>query len=284
MKGSIFKKAAIRTARFTSYFFGKKIFGHLILFLARVGQIDLLTFAYNKMGILNSENDIVSGESFVIKNILKKEIRKKEPIMFDIGANRGDYAENLLKEFPKAKIFAFEPIPSAYELLKKKLLGSTVQVFNIGFGSEKAIKKIYSYVQDMGSPHSSMFGEVFTKIHHVKALKETDFSCTTVDDFCSENGINSIDFMKIDTEGNEFNILRGATRMINENRVHFIQFEFNEMNIISRVFLKNFYDILNQYEFYRLSEKKLVPLHEYNPTNEIFKFQNIFAVNKNLNK
>lgn len=271
-------------ARIISHFLGKEIFKHFILFLARVGQIDLLTFAYNRMGILNSENDVISGESFVIKNILKKEFGNKEPVFFDIGANVGDYAENLLREFPKAKIFAFEPTPIAYSQLKKKLLNSSVKIFNIGFSSEKTIKKIYSYTQDAGSQHSSMFAEVFTKIHHAESVKEIDFSCTTIDNFCSENEIDFIDFIKIDTEGNELNILKGATRMLRENKINFIQFEFNEMNIFSKVFLKDFYDILNQYEFYRLSEKKLIPLHKYNPTNEIFKFQNILAINKNLNK
>lgn len=285
MEKLFLRNTAIKTAQFTSHILGKEIFKHIILFLARVGQIDLLTFAYNRMGILNSENDVVSGESFVINDILKKEfVEKNHVVLFDVGANVGDYAENLLKEFPKAKIFAFEPTPTAYSLLKKKLLNSSVKIFNIGFSSEKTIKKIYSYTQDAGSQHSSMFAEVFTKIHHTESVKEIDFNCTTIDDFCSENEIDFIDFIKIDTEGNELNILKGATKMLRENKINFIQFEFNEMNIFSRVFLKDFYDTLNQYEFYRLSEKKLIPLHEYNPTNEIFKFQNILAINKNLNK
>lgn len=278
------KTAVLNMTRFAPRVFGKRIFGFLILSLARIGRIDLLTFAYNTKGILNHRNDIVSGESFVVKNFLKKEITKEDPVLFDVGANKGDYSVLLFKEFPHAKIFAFEPTLTAYELLKKKLSTTAVQIFNLGLGAEKATKKIYSYTHDTGSAHSSVFKEVFTKIHNAKTVKEIEFECTTIDDFCAEHNITTIDFLKIDTEGNELNILKGATKMLAEDKVHFIQFEFNEMNIISRVFLKDFYDMLIQYEFYRLSEGKLIPLGAYNSTNEIFKFQNILAVNRNLKK
>lgn len=278
MKKYLLKKLV----QFIRYILGKKIFGHLILFIAHAGQINLLTFAYNQIGILNPGNHIVSGENFVIKNILKKEITSEKPVLFDIGAHKGDYAEMLFNEFPEAQIFAFEPTFEAHKILKRKLLGSRTQIFNIGLGSEKATQKIYSYTQNTGSSHSSVFKEVFTKIYNNTAITEMDFSCTTIDDFCAEHNIKFIDFMKIDTEGSELNILRGATRMLNENRVRFIQFEFNEMNVISRVFLKDFYDILRQYELFRTYETKLIPLGTYDPIHEVFKFQNIFAINNNI--
>ncbi|MDP3996398.1 MAG: FkbM family methyltransferase [bacterium] len=275
MKKLILKKVA----QLVRNIFGKKTLSRFILFLSRVGQINLLTFAYNEIGILNPGNYIVSGESFVIKNILKKETSGKEQILFDIGANKGNYAEMLCKELPESKIFAFEPNFRAYEILKRKFADRTVKVLNKGLGSDKSVKKIYSYAEDSGSSHSSTFKEVFTKIHQVENLTEMDFACTTIDDFCAENKIDEVDFIKIDTEGGELDILKGARRMLKENRIKFIQFEFNEMNVVSRVFLKDFYEILGQYELFRLHEKGLIPLGSYNPKNEIFQFQNILAIN-----
>ncbi|MCK5021954.1 MAG: FkbM family methyltransferase [Candidatus Pacebacteria bacterium] len=283
MKKSYRKQIAIKTAKLISQVFGKKLFGYLILFFARVGQIDLLTFAYNRIGVLNSENNTVSGELFVIKIFLKEKLIEEKSIIFDVGANIGGYAEILYKEFPLSKIFAFEPTLSTYKFLEKKFLNSTVQTFNIGFGAEKKTnQKIYSYSHDDGSPHNSVFDEVFTELYKTGTPKEMNFNCTTIDHFCHENNIHSIDFLKIDTEGNEFDILNGASKMLKENRIKFIQFEFNEMNIISKVFLRDFYNLLKQYKLYRLSEKKLISLETYSSTNEIFKFQNILAVNNNL--
>lgn len=270
--------------RLASEIFGKKISENVINYFAHVGRIDLLTFAYNKIGVLNYENDIISGESFLLEIFLKKRFSniQEKLIIFDIGANTGEYSEKLSKEFPKSKIYAFEPTPEAYQSLKKRQLPSNVTVLNMGFGSKTETKKIYSYANDSGSQHSSTFKEVFTDLHHEKNLVEINFSCTTIDDFCDKNAINYIDFIKIDTEGNEFDILTGSLRMIKEDKIKYIQFEFNEMNIISRVFLRDFYQILPQYDFYRLSETKLIPLGKYNSSNEIFKFQNILAVNRKI--
>lgn len=271
------KKIAIRIAQFIARIIGKKNFSRIIVFLARIGQINLLILSYNRMGIDN----IISGESYLIKTILKKEILNKKPVLFDVGANQGDYSKMLSETFPAAKIFAIEPTLTAYKRLQKNLSASNVEMFNIGFSFEKSTNKIYSYKDDLGSSHSSIFKEVFTKIHHTEQpVAEMLFECTTIDEFCIMANINFIDFIKIDTEGNELNILKGGARMITENKIRFIQFEFNEMNIISRVFLKDFYDILKQYDFYRISERKLIPLGAYNSINEIFKFQNILAVNK----
>ena len=59
-----------------------------------------------------------------------------------------------------------------------------------------------------------------------------------------EKKIDDIDFIKIDVEGHELAVLQGAVNMINQNRIKVIQFEFNVANILSRVFLKDFYDLL----------------------------------------
>ena len=63
-----------------------------------------------------------------------------------------------------------------------------------------------------------------------------------------------------------------------------MQFEFNEMNVISRVFLKDFYDLLgDEWDFFRLDTRKLIYLgRRYDSANEIFKFQNIVAIRKSF--
>jgi hypothetical protein len=85
--------------------------------------------------------------------------------------------------------------------------------------------------------------------------------------------------MKIDTEGHEYAVLQGSQELLQRGAFRLIQFEFNQMNVMSRVFLKDFYDLLGEgYVFFRLSEHELIPLEGYNTRNEIFIFQNIIAV------
>jgi hypothetical protein len=87
--------------------------------------------------------------------------------------------------------------------------------------------------------------------------------------------------MKIDTEGSEYEILKGARTMLSKNSIKIIQFEFNEMNVYSRVFFKDFVDLLKNYKLYRLMSHGLFPIKSYSPKlHEIFAFQNIVAINK----
>ena len=94
------------------------------------------------------------------------------------------------------------------------------------------------------------------------------------------NFANHIDLLKIDTEGFELEVLLGASEMLTEKKITIIQFEFNEVNIVQRRFLKDFYNLLPKYDFYRLDEQRLIPLGSWEPKHEIFMFQNIVAIRR----
>jgi FkbM family methyltransferase len=248
-------------------------------------QTDSLIYAYNTMGILKWENEILSGEAFVLDEILSKIISKnKVAILFDVGANIGNYSMMLTKKYPNARVYSFEPNSHTYSILKENIKGTKVEVYNYGFGSEKCKENIYVYKNNTISEHASLYCE-FAKVISSELGKQEvipiEIEIETIDDFCLENNIVNIDFIKIDVEGHELAVLQGALNMINQNKIKIIQFEFNVANILSRVFLKDFYDLLNEkFEFYRLDTNRLIYLGEYNSTNEIFKFQNILAINK----
>lgn len=254
----------------------------LILLLARLVRIDLLILSYKSMGILKYWNSAVSGEDFVITNVIKKFIQKEDPTIFDVGANVGDYSRKVREEFPSAEIYAFEPNPASFELLTCNLSSFQVNCHKLGIGSNSSKQKIYSYSNEVDSQHASVYKNVLLDLHKANDIVEMEFNNTTLDEFCESNGIHSIDFIKIDTEGHELEVLKGGRKMISEDRISMIQFEFNEMNIISRVFLKDFYEILQEYDIYRLNSNNLVPLLEYSSSNEIFKFQNFLAINRKI--
>lgn len=245
---------------------------------------DPLLFAYNNNGILNYENEIVSGENFLISNILPKYIpTNKKALIFDVGANIGTYSSNLASIFSNSTIYSFEPNINTFNLLRKNVekLNNIISI-NIGLSDVKIESEIYTYLNDLNSEHASLYKEVFSDLHKDKSITSVKIELERLDEFCNNYNIDYIDFLKIDTEGNELDVLKGGIQMINEGRVKLIQFEFNEMNIISRVFLKDFYEVLKDYKIYRLSEKQLIPLYQYNSINEIFKFQNMLAIHNTL--
>ncbi len=274
-------KIIVKIARFfISKLIGIENIENMILFVCRLSGINFLMLAYQNMGILKYKNNFVSGEHFVISNILEKNLKKENPIFFDVGANIGEYSKELRQQFTKATIYAFEPNINTYKLLSANLLAFNIKCFNIGLSSKAAKEKIYTYATEQTSGHASIYQDVLTTLHGAKDILEIEFMMDTIDSYCNTNKIDSIDFLKIDTEGHELEVLKGASEMIKHNKINIIQFEFNEMNIISRVFLKDFYQLLSSYDIYRLDSNKLIPLGEYNSINEIFKFQNLLAVNK----
>lgn len=250
-------------------------------------KTNILVYAYNSMGILKWENEEISGEAHVINDILPKYLKKEsKPVLFDVGANIGNYSLLLAKNYPNARICSFEPNPYSFAELKGNLKGSKIKVYNFGFGQNKSKKNLYVYKKNTESQHASLYNE-FGKVINTELGKEEilpiEVEINTIDSFCVDENINNIDFIKIDVEGHEFAILKGALNMINHKRIKIIQFEFNVANILSKIFLKDFYELLSMnYEFYRLDSNRLIYLGDYDSTNEIFKYQNIIAINKEI--
>lgn len=261
-----------------------KVFtGTVVLYLAKLTNIDLLPIAYRQNGILNFENDYLSGEGYVLREVLPKYFQSlARPTIFDVGANIGDYSEHLLGLFPSAEIYAFEPNPATYLRLKSRFSGANINCLQLCLGDEIGVQRIYSYQHEEDSQHATLYRNVLTDLHHAKGVIEFECEVATLDSFCESHHVNEIHFLKIDVEGHELKVLMGAQSLLRENKISIIQFEFNEMNIMSRSFLKDFYEVLPQYNFYRLGTGKLIPLGKYASLNEIFKFQNILAIHQSL--
>lgn len=254
----------------------------ILLALANLADLNLLQVAYNNIGILNYRNAVESGEQFFISSVLKKYLSAlPRPVIFDVGANIGKYSLMLSETFPGAKIYSFEPNINTFSLLTQKLNGKA-ECFNIGIGSDESTGRIYTYSDNAISEHASVFKDVFTTFHRADDLVAIDFKMDTLDKFCERRDIHQVDFLKIDTEGNELNVLKGASRMLSEKKLKIIQFEFGECNVFSRVFLRDFYDLLPDYRIYRLNRDNMIPLFQYVSTNEIFRFQNLVAIHESL--
>ena len=254
----------------------------IVVSVSRALNVDLLLAAHHKKGISKCWDDDASGESYVINSVLKSYLLGSKVTFFDVGANVGSYSKMLNQAFPDSKIYAFEPNLNTFKVLKEQFSRADVKTFCIGLSSCASKTKIYTYASDNQSQHASIYKEVLSDLHKADQVIGIDFETDSIDNFCEQHNIKEIDFLKIDTEGHEFEVMSGAKKMIMQGSIKIIQFEFNEMNIISRVFLKDFYHMLNDYNIYRVDSDRLLPLFEYDSRNEIFQFQNFLAVNKSI--
>jgi FkbM family methyltransferase len=241
----------------------------------------LLNISLWGLGILNSENERWSGEDHFLRHLSRFIEADKSFVVFDVGANVGVYSQRLRALHPRARIFAFEPLPESFAILQRNLGPQGVEVYNLALSDKAGAATIYTRPGET-TTHASLYSAVIEDLYH-NSPHANPIETTTLDSFVAEHTIDRIGLLKLDTEGSELQILRGAQLLLDEGRIDLIQFEFNEMNVISRVFLRDFIALLPGYTLFRLLPDGLVPI-QATPAflNEIFAFQNIVAVRKGL--
>ncbi len=233
---------------------------------SKLYHLGLYGMNYGVSGDINT-----NGEMVLLRN-LKARIASPKPVLFDVGANVGEYSNLLGDVFPGAKIYAFEPSTPTWEVLKSKLTHPNIEAVNLGLSNAVEQLKLYrdKELSSMASVYPRQLGDTTLKNYEMISL-------TTLDQFCEERGISFIDFLKIDVEGHELKVFEGATRMLAQRAIRFIQFEFGGTNIDSKVFLRDFVNILSpNYRLYRLVTDGVYPV-TYGETMEIFTYTNYFA-------
>jgi|688.fasta_scaffold07770_4 FkbM family methyltransferase len=230
------------------------------------------------LGILNYRNMKDSGE----KSFLAKYLKKNGGVLIDVGANQGNYSLEAITVCPNIKVFAFEPHPITFRSLYKNVEShENIFTVNKGMSWRKGVSKLYDHFNKDGSSHASLFQDIITEFHGAELVACHEIELTTIDDFLYAENINEIDLLKIDTEGNELEVLRGGANAIKDRKIKAIQFEFNVTNVYSRTFFVDFWKILNGYRFYRLLPNEMLEIKKYEPRDcEIFSYQNIVAILK----
>jgi FkbM family methyltransferase len=230
------------------------------------------------MNYYNSGDFTNSGEISVIELIAGKKQASNNVVVFDVGANVGDYSIILSQYFNKDKtsIYSFEPSKSTFgNLVEKTRQIKNISSKNFGFSDiEGEVTLFYDHVR---SELASVYSRDLTG-HEIELNNTEKIQVHTIDQFCAKEKIHKIDFIKIDVEGHEWNVLKGAQQMIKDKQIDYIQFEFGEANVDSKKFLRDFYAILVGYDFYRIVKNGLYPLGPYKEEYELFKTINFLAV------
>jgi hypothetical protein len=106
---------------------------------------------------------------------------------------------------------------------------------------------------------------------------------TTLDEYVKDHNIRHVDFLKVDVEGYEFFVLKGAENMFKQGIVDMVQYEFSGATLESRFFLRDFLRFFEQYgyDMYRLKSRSLERV-EYFPDQERFTLTNFVAVKRGL--
>lgn len=232
------------------------------------------------MGIGTGTNVHESGERFCF--IL---IKNRNPIIFDVGANQGQFAKEALdwlnKEEKEGKVYSFEPSKKTYSMMTNNIANPMHIAHNIGLGKEKTSMRLY--YDEEGSGLSSLTKRDLEFVN-IRMDKFEIVHIDTVDNFCSQNNIIHIDLLKIDVEGHELDVLYGASKMLNNTDI--VLFEFGGTCIDTKTYFKDFYNFFNKRNMtlYRLTPTGyLYKIDYYKELDEKFRTTNFVAKKNQLN-
>jgi FkbM family methyltransferase len=162
----------------------------------------------------------------------------ENPLFFDIGCNinpiveynneawvenwNDDFTSLAFEYFPSAKCIGIEPLHyQSYEERWKD--DDRVKLLKICL-SDKDDKEILYYPGDRHVLTSFYLQEHFKG--NGENINQIEIECSTLDTICEKENIPFIDYLKIDTEGAEFKILKGSEKLIQNKKIKFIQFEY----------------------------------------------------------
>jgi FkbM family methyltransferase len=211
-------------------------------------------------------------------NAAWKCIEGEAPVVFDVGANRGDWARTFLSRASAgAKVYLFEPAQENIRVLRG-IRDERLTVVPYGVGATRQTAVLHGPVS--GSPMSSLY--LIERSHlGLSDSHQEEVQVITIDGFSQEHGITRIDFLKLDIEGHELAALRGACRCLEEGLIKACAFEFGECNVASRTYLQDFWYLFKQlnYRLHRIGPNGvLIPITHYSAHVEVLRHSNIIAV------
>lgn len=152
-----------------------------------------------------------------------KGVNFKPEVVIDIGANRGSWTRTLLGHFPEAKVLLIEASSKHTRSLKKlKITYSNQTDYRIAVLSETSGQQVDFF--ESGDTGNSMFREQTESYTNAEPTKR---ETSTLDDLVASSFISqtSINLVKIDVQGAELMVLRGATRVLEQ--ASFVQLEYS---------------------------------------------------------
>jgi FkbM family methyltransferase len=176
-------------------------------------------------------NAVLSSQAFPLTRYFPRSIsvfydiqrfsqKKDLKVLLDVGANVGQTATGLVQYFPKSQIYCFEPVSTSFKTLSSKFSHrANVHCIQKGIGSVNGFANIVLH-------HDSQLNTIIangpredSKIGEEKIILET------IDRFSIAENIRYIDFLKMDVQGWEMEVLLGAETLLRDKRIHFIYTE-----------------------------------------------------------
>src|SRR6185437_97782 len=176
-------------------------------------------------------------DAIKLQNEIIQKINPNPVVIFDVGANIGEVTKKYDEIFTQSIIYCFEPVPDIFNELKKKYLNkNNIQCFNLALGKEESNITIHESVlstQSSANIRTSYVTE--SKVpgiaDSIQVKKSHIVKQTNLDSFCKKNSISNIHILKLDVEGSELDVLKGASELLSHEQIDLIYTEVNFADI-----------------------------------------------------
>jgi FkbM family methyltransferase len=217
----------------------------------------------------------LNGEAFVLAQF-DSWLGGAPTTIWDVGANRGNWADEAHNALPKARVVSFEMVPEIFQQLATHIRGqSWITAECLGLSDREGRETAYwSLAHDSTSAVSPSLGQGPFASGEVRAV---DCQFTTGDLYAAKHGAPT--FIKVDTEGHELSVLRGCQTLLEGGTVKLVQFEYGSTFHGSGARLGQIYELLSPLGY---SIGRLFPNHvdfrPYSLQDETFRMGNYIAV------
>lgn len=174
--------------------------------------------------------------------------------VIDIGAYHGEVSKALLEIFPKAKVYAFEPVSENYKYILNNLKSKNLKLFNIAISNKKSKIPFYIYKKTYLSS-SKLLSKKYSKKHFSKKAKRILVESNTLDNIFEGLSLKSKILLKIDTQGQEYEILSKATGLLKKVDIIHIETSFEKIYEKQKLF-NDIYELLIKQSFVFIGENK----------------------------
>lgn len=145
------------------------------------------------------------------------EFVKKDSIIIDVGANIGIFSLFVNYLAPRGNIYAFEPTPKTFAILERNIVANNllrnIHIFNKALGDECGEAMLLKGADELAGTNLINKSAYLKGRENLFSSSEL-ISITTLDKFVNDLRLGSVDFIKIDTEGYEKQIIKGAREVI----------------------------------------------------------------------
>lgn len=225
----------------------------------------------------NNSDPSANGE----EQFLRTELRKHSGgtgVVFDVGANIGEWSKYCLSVMPTLNMHLFEPSRITFNKLQSSTWPQSVILNNCGLG--ECNEQLNLNIAGDGSGMNSIHLRHGVKGVAMESVERIDIC--TLDAYCEDKAITHINLLKVDVEGHELAVFKGAQKMLSEKRIDCIQFEYGGCNLDARVYLLDIWDYLAPFgfDFYKIYPSGPRKIEGYDQSRETFKYSNWLAVRR----